>query len=324
MDNLDLALKCASPTNPVLLIGPPGVGKSARIEQWAKDNGMDIIIEHPVTAQSVDYRGLPAIVDGEAHWLPLGGLKRICAPECPPTVVLLDDVGQASVAVQAALMQLVLARQLGDMKISPNVIFMLASNRASDRSGVRPMLSALINRVMLVEVKTDGLEWAKWAITQPDIDPTVPAYARFRPDCFVNAVPDEPMTPYCTPRSMHFMGRLVKNGIRNIEALGGWVGKATAAEYRAYAENVDKLPNIESILADPKIVKGTKDQGMLHAIAALASRHAKDSSDEVVNLANTLGGAWGLLTVSNAAAFYPPFKKSKAFTRWALAHKDLI
>lgn len=324
MDNLDTALSCASPENPVLLVGPPGVGKSARVEAWARDTGQNIIIEHPVIAQSVDYRGLPAVVDGEAKWLPLGGLKEICAPYCPKTVVLLDDVGQAPPAVQAALMQLILARKLGDMHIRPNVTFILASNRASDRAGVRPMLSALINRVMVVEVKADAMEWAKWAIAQPDIHPTVAAYARFRPDCFVDNVPDEPMTPYCTPRSMHFMGRLVKNGVQSIEALGGWVGKATAAEYRAYAESIDKLPSIEELLAKPMLAKAIKDHGLLHAIAAMASRKAESDPAGVVNLANTLGGGWGLVTISSAAAFYPAFKRSKAFTGWALANKNLL
>lgn len=324
MDNLDTALQCASPSNPVLLVGPPGVGKSARVEAWAADTGRKLIIEHPVIAQSVDYRGLPAVVDGEAQWLPLGGLKEICAKDSPQTVVLLDDVGQAPPSVQAALMQLILARKLGDMSIHPDVTFILASNRASDRAGVRPVLSALINRVMVVNVKADPLEWAKWAIAQPDIDATVPAYVRFRPDCFVDSVPDEPMQPYCTPRSMHFMSRLVKSGMTNIEALGGWVGMATAADYRTFAENVSRIPSIDSLLADPTKVKGIKDLGMLHAIAALASRKAPENPRGVVALANAMGGGWGLTMISGAVAFHPAFKQSKAFTSWALANKNLL
>jgi len=325
MDNLDTALQCASPANPVLLIGPPGVGKSARIEAWANEMGYKLLIEHPVIAQSVDYRGLPAVVDGEAHWLPLGGLKEICKPKGPSTVVLLDDVGQASPAVQAALMQLLLARKLGDMHIRDNVIFVLASNRASDRAGVRPLLSALVNRCMIVNVKGDPLEWANWAIKQPDIHPTMPAYARFRgSDCFVDTVPDEPMTPYCTPRSLHFAGRLVNQGVTNIEMLGGWIGQAVAADYRAFADAIDKLPGIDAILANPDQVKKIKDHGLLHAIAALASRYAEKKPDAVVNLAETMGGGWGLVTISSAAGYYPEFKKSKAFTKWAIAHKDLL
>lgn len=328
MDNLDLALRCASPTNPVLLVGPPGVGKSARIEQWAAETGRRILIEHPVIAQSVDYRGLPAVVNGEAVWLPLGGLKEICAPDGPPIVVLLDDVGQAPPAVQAALMQLILARKLGDMHIRDNVTFVLASNRASDRAGVRPMLSALINRVMLIEVKADAMQWASWAITQDDIDPTVAAYARFRTDCFVDKVPDEPMQPYCTPRSLHFMGRLVASGVKEIEALGGWVGRSVAADYRAYADSVNKLPGIEFLLANPSEVGKIKDHGLLHAVAAMASRYAEKDPQGVVGLANAMQaanlGGWSLVTVSSAAGFYPDFKQSKAFKGWALANRNLL
>lgn len=323
-DKLDTALACASPDNPVMLAGPPGVGKSARIEQWAARTGQHLLIEHPVIAQSVDYRGLPAVVDGEAQWLPLGGLKQICNPDGEPTVVLLDDVGQAPGPVQAALMQLILARKLGDLHIRDNVTFVLATNRVSDRTGVKPMLSALVNRLMIVEIEGDSKAWADWAIAQEDISPTVAAYARFRPDCFVNAVPDEPMRPYCTPRSLHAVGRLVHRGVTGLDMLAGWVGMDIAADYAAYTESIDKLPSIDELLSQPKLAKEIKDHGLLHAVAAMAARRVQDRPDDVVDLANTLGGGWGLVTMSSSAGYHPDFKRTPAFKRWALAHKDLL
>lgn len=324
MDNLDTALSLATPRNPVLLMGPPGVGKSARVEAWAKDTGKRLLIEHPVIAESVDYRGLPAVVDGEANWLPLGGLREICTPDGPDTVVLLDDVGQANGSVQAALMQLILARRLGDLKIRENVTFVLASNRVEDRAGARPMLSPLINRVMVVSVRADSEKWAEWAIGNPLIDPDGAAYLKFRPDSFVDAVPDTPMTPYCTPRSMAAMCELSAKGVTNLDMLGGWVGVSVAADYLAFKESVNQLPAIEVILKNPKITDGITDLGLKHAIVAQAARKSESMPQEIVDLANHLGGGWGLTLVSSAQAVWAGFKRTPAFKSWAIANKNYI
>lgn len=323
-DIMELALDCASPENPVLFLGPPGVGKTARIEQWAERTGKRLIVEHPVIAQSVDYRGLPAVVEGEAHWLPLGNLKQICAEDCPPTVLLFDDVGQASASVQAALMQLVWARKLGDMAISDNVTILLASNRVTDRSGVRPMLTALIGRCQVVHVGIDIAAWGSWAIKQHDIDPSVVGYARFRPDCFVSSVPEDPMVPFCTPRSLARMGSLVARNVRALDMLAGWVGMPIAADYAAYAESVDKLPAIGDLLDNPKKALAITDPGLLHAVTAQAARHAEDRGEDVIRLASTLGSGWNILMVSGAADVFPGIKKSAAFNAWAINHRNII
>ena len=324
MDIIAQALECASPENPVLFVGAPGIGKTARIEQWALDRDMDLLVEHPTVAQSVDYRGLPAVIDGEAHWLPIGGLKRICAPDCGPTLVLLDDVGQAPAPVQAALMQLIWARKLGDAVVSDNVIFAAATNRVTDRSGVRPMLSALIGRCQVVTVDVDADLWAAWALVQPDIAPEISAYARFRPDCFVSAVPDQPMQPYCTPRSLAAMGRLVMRGVSSLDLLSGWVGMGIAADFAAYSESIAKIPPIEKVLDDPLVIKGIKDPGLMHAIVAQAARRSSDRPDDVINLASTMGGGWGVTLISAATGVDANIKKSDVFKQWAVAHKEVL
>lgn len=318
------ALECSSPENPLLFLGSPGIGKTAVIEQWAAETGRELLVEHPVIAQSIDYRGLPAVVEGEAEWLPLGNLKAICDFEGPDTVVLFDDVGQSSPSVQAALMQLVWARKLGDMQVRDNVTFIMASNRVTDRSGVKPMLAALIGRCQVIDVEFDLEAWSHWAIRQRDVDARVVGYVKFRPDCFASAVPENPMQPFCTPRSLTSMAKLTAKGVDSLALLAGWVGMATAADFAAYAESIDKLPAIDKILSEPESVREITDPGLLHALVAQAARRVETRGDDIIRLSDTLKGGWGIQLISSACAVSPEFKKAEAFKTWARNHPELL
>src|SRR6185312_7031090 len=94
---------------PVLIKGKPGIGKTEIISAAASDADSDLIISHPVVADPTDFKGLPfPTSDGRAEFLPYGDLDRI-KKASKKTVYFLDDLGQASAAVQAACMQLILA-----------------------------------------------------------------------------------------------------------------------------------------------------------------------------------------------------------------------
>ena len=117
---------------PFLLVGSPGVGKTEIVQQVAASLGVRCIVTHPVVDDPVDYKGLPGIVPSEsgprAEFLPFGDLAQLMSAS-EPTLVLMDDLGQATPAVQAAIMQLVLARRINGHAISEHVTFAAATNR---------------------------------------------------------------------------------------------------------------------------------------------------------------------------------------------------
>lgn len=314
-------LNALAPDMPVLFAGPPGVGKTARVEAWAAERGYELHVEHPVIAQSVDYRGLPAVVDGEAQWLPIGALRALCAPSERPRVLLLDDVGQATPAVQAALMQIVLARRIGDMALADDVMIALCTNRAEDRSCARPLLAALDNRVLRVDVQADPAAWAEWLLAQPDVDTRLAGYVRFRPECFAATVPSTP-GPFCTPRSLHMASKLLARGHRGL--IAGAVGAATAADLIAWLDAAERLPPIGELLARPaKLTKTMRaDPGLMHAVTVLAAR--EDDHDGIVRLAEDVDTAWGVAIVSSAHAAREAFRSSPAFRGWAARHKGVL
>src|SRR5215469_12868676 len=103
MSQYDL-LSLLAPDVPVILLGPPGIGKTAAVTAVTTKRAHDLIVSYPVAHESVDYSGFPVVHDAFAEWVPIGDLRRIVEPDCPPTTVFFDDVGQANASVQAALM----------------------------------------------------------------------------------------------------------------------------------------------------------------------------------------------------------------------------
>jgi MoxR-like ATPase len=51
---------------PLLVVGPPGVGKTDIIKQACITSGADIIVVHPVVSDPTDAKGMPWVENGEA------------------------------------------------------------------------------------------------------------------------------------------------------------------------------------------------------------------------------------------------------------------
>jgi hypothetical protein len=93
-----LLSKTISARLPVLIKGAPGVGKTDIVTQACRASGTELIISHPVVDEPVDYKGMPAIKDDHAEFLPFGALRRLIKAD-RPTVYFMDDLGQAPPSV---------------------------------------------------------------------------------------------------------------------------------------------------------------------------------------------------------------------------------
>ena len=183
---LELAIRNRTP---VLITGAPGIGKSDIVGQAAAKAGYELIVEHPVVADPTDYKGIPWVdKDGNANFVPIGNLARMMQATSP-TVVLLDDIGQAMLAVQAAVMQLLLARRVNDKLIPDCVTFLAATNRRTDRAGVTGLLEPVKSRfVSIINLDVDLEDWVKWALAN-NLPTELIAFIRFRPGCCMTLLP---------------------------------------------------------------------------------------------------------------------------------------
>ena len=266
---------------PVMLTGAPGVGKSSIVETAAKAAGYDLILSHPVVSDPTDAKGLPwPSKDGEsASFLPFGDLAQ-ALKATTPTVWFLDDLGQASPAVQASFMQLLLARQVNGHKLPDCVTFIAATNRRTDRAGVSGILTPVLSRFgAIIGIEANVDDWTVWAL-----DAGMPAelvsFMRFRRELLHDFNPQKAndMENFPCPRTWEYVGKAMKMGLPNdleFAAFAGAVGEGAAIELRGFLSMLrSNLPSIDGILLDPENAKIPTRPDMLWAVTTALAKKA--------------------------------------------------
>src|SRR5690242_20523895 len=97
-----------APLRTVFVWGPPGIGKSAVIEQFARDVGMPCVSLLGSQLAPEDLIGVPRIVDDVSVFCPPRHIARK-----DPYVLFVDELNACSFEVQKAFYSLVNERRLG-------------------------------------------------------------------------------------------------------------------------------------------------------------------------------------------------------------------
>lgn len=183
---------------PVFIWGAPGIGKSAIVEQFAHDVGLECVSLLGSQLAPEDIIGVPQIVDGRSVFCP----PRMIARE-EPYCLFLDELNACSQEVQKAFYSLILERRIGEYHLPEGSIVVGAGNRAQDNAITRPMSSALLNRMFHVEMSADSRVWLEWAANH-GIHRFVYDYICSRPD-HLWSQPPKTEEPFSTPRSWHML-----------------------------------------------------------------------------------------------------------------------
>ena len=166
-------------TRPVFVWGQPGIGKSALIERFARDVGLDCVSLLGSQLAPEDLIGVPQIVDGRSVFCP----PRIIARDAP-YLLFVDELNACSFEVQKAFYSLINDRRLGEYTLPEGSGVVGSGNRAHDQSIVKPMSSALMNRMLHVELKPTVRDWLDWAYAE-GVHEWVIRYIETRPDHLV-------------------------------------------------------------------------------------------------------------------------------------------
>ncbi|MEW6343087.1 MAG: ATP-binding protein [Pseudomonadota bacterium] len=279
---------------PVLITGAPGVGKSDIVAQATNQLGFDLVISHPVTEDPTDPKGLPfPAADGtSAHFLPFGNLDKILKAT-RSTVWFLDDLGQASPAVQAAYMQLLLARRVGEHVLPDCITFVAATNRRTDNAGVSGILDPVISRfATVVNVVPDIQSWSAWAVRN-DMPYELLAFLRFRQDLLYVPKNGRDIANSPSPRTWGFLGkkmRFIPQGLELIEYVGS-VGQGAATELQGFLDVFEEIASVEEILLNPQGVRlpdGNNPATLNAVVAMLAARVDDNNIDRMMVYVNRL------------------------------------
>jgi hypothetical protein len=270
---------------PVLLTGAPGVGKTAIVTAIARELGYKLLVSHPVTSDPTDFRGLPWMVEGRAAFLPIGDLARLAELENDRAIWLIDDLGQAPNATQAAVMQLVHqdGRALNGFTLPQGVSVVACTNRPQDRAGVGAFLAPLVSRFTTVlPLEPDAVTFVNWAIREGGFSPLVASFIRWQPDYLLDQErPEHSLQQRCSPRTWEHVSQLLDLGFSRAELIAllpGTITPAIAIEFLAYLQVYESLPNADIVRADPDgaPVPGSPDASYATAVHLAISTTSAD------------------------------------------------
>src|SRR5881275_2342889 len=189
-------IRCLSHEQSVLLLSPPGVGKSDVVRQAAAAENLECKSLLGTQIAPEDVSGVPRIVGERSVFCP----PRVLLPEdAEPFCLFLDELPACTPDIQKAFYSLLLERRLGEHPLPPGTWVVAAGNRMEDRSLVRALSSALINRVLILHVRVDVKEWLVWARAN-GVRSEILSFITFMPEALFDAVPAEPV-PFSTPRA---------------------------------------------------------------------------------------------------------------------------
>jgi MoxR-like ATPase len=277
--------------NPVMLWGPPGIGKSSLIHQIAKELSFKVIDLRLAQLEPTDLRGVPMPnrETGRADWF-LPAFWPTAADEDTtrkvkdvdgnvtevevkagngvdgPGIVFLDEIEKAPVSVKNASLQLVLDRMVGSYKLPDDWTIVCAGNREEDGCFSQPLGSALSNRMCHLEIEPDIDAWAEWA-RENDVLEDVIAFLHFRPELLYKQQNEDHAFP--TPRSWVMASNLIQTakGQRDQkEMMTSAIGRGAASEYTVW-NNVYRSVDPEAIFEGKMPVFTDKDQSFKYSTA---------------------------------------------------------
>ncbi len=240
---------------PVMLWGPPGVGKSDMVRQIAARHTVPVVDLRLSQMEPSDLRGIPFRQGDSVQWAVPAMLPH-SDRQGTSGILFLDEITSAPPTVSAAAYQLVLDRRLGDYVVPPGWAIVSAGNRQGDRGISYTMPAPLANRFAHFEVDVNLEDWTSWAWSV-GIDERVIGFLRFRPDRLFDFDPVLNPSAFPTPRSWEFTHRALQKFEHQTDLLVGavqaCVGPAAGIELLAYIKNLEHLPDVDAILAGENV-----------------------------------------------------------------------
>ena len=254
---------------PVMLWGPPGVGKSQLVARAAAGQDLPLIDVRLSQLEPSDLRGIPFRVGECVEWA-VPSMLPTETRHGPRGILFLDEITSAPPSVSAAAYQLILDRRLGEYQVPGGWAIVAAGNRQGDRGVTYAMPAPLANRFSHYQVDVNLDDWVLWAFGA-GIDQRIIGFLRFRPDLLFDFDPAHNPMAFPSPRSWEFAHRALQKFAHEGEMLSGalqaCVGPAAGIELHAFIRNLGQLPDIEAILTGKENTV-PQDLDLQYAVAA--------------------------------------------------------
>ncbi len=206
---------------PILLMGPPGIGKTAIMEQIAHELGINLVsytITHHTRQSAI---GLPKISEKE-----YGGKKysvteytmseivaavyeQIERSGIPEGILFLDEINCVSETLAPTMLQFLQYKTFGSHRVPDGFIIVTAGNPARFNKSVRDFDIVTLDRVRQINIEEDFDAWKEYAY-KAGIHGAVMTYLEIKKDHFYSIKTDVDGRSFVTARGWEDLSRVIK------------------------------------------------------------------------------------------------------------------
>lgn len=280
---------------PILLMGPPGIGKTQIMEQIARECQIGLVsytITHHTRQSAV---GLPFIVEeefaGQNYSVTGYTMSEIIASVhrkmkdtgLKEGILFIDEINCVSETLAPTMLQFLQCKTFGNQKVPEGWIIVAAGNPPEYNKSVREFDMVTLDRVRRMDIEADFSVWKEYARAQ-GVSNILLSYLELRPQNFYRVQADVDGMQFVTARGWEDLSGLMDT----YEELQIPVTEDVICQYVAHKEiakdvaaYVDLYRKYEDHYDIPEILKGRVKaevyQRLLHA-----------SFDEKLSLVNLL------------------------------------
>jgi hypothetical protein len=256
-----------TPKKPIMMIGEPGIGKTAVTYQLENSNKYHVLTIRLVNEDEGTMNGY-ADPDKDGQTVTLRVVRKVveaaeAAKEAGKRlIVFFDEVNRAKDHMIKYVFNIIDTRRWGDYMLPADTGFISAINPPTKNHKVRDILSdsALRRRFSVYAMKADAAEYIQYA-KEANIHPAVISFIKSKPKYIYDYVSLDNEKFYACPASWDYIsdivykyqnkGGLLENISRNHSVsvrISASIGEAMTYEFLTHAEDMTKKYSPENIL----------------------------------------------------------------------------
>ena len=206
---------------PIFLMGPPGIGKTAVVEQIAQEMGLPLVSYSMTHHTRQSALGLPFIYekqfDGQSFRVSEYTMSEIIAAVYDKMeqtgqregILFLDEINCVSETLAPSMLQFLQYKVFGQHKVPEGWIVVTAGNPPEYNQSVREFDVVTWDRLKRIDVEADFDTWRNWAVEQ-GVHPAVLSYLDIRKADFYLVESTVDGKSFVTPRGWMDLSDMLK------------------------------------------------------------------------------------------------------------------